>query len=72
MVIMKYIILSVIQNLSKKIKQIDNSIIFLHTSTYNIWHHYVEMICIIYHYLIKFKNTKKKIFIPYNKDSFKD
>ncbi len=60
------------KNLSKKkINRIDNSIIFLHTSTYNIWHHYVEMISIIYHYLIKFKKTKKKIFIPYNKDSYK-
>tara|TARA_A100000164_G_scaffold274830_1_gene246807 strand:+ start:583 stop:1749 length:1167 start_codon:yes stop_codon:yes gene_type:complete len=55
----------------KKIKQINNGIVFLHTSTYNIWHHYVEMICIVYHYLIKFKNTKKKIYIPYNKDSLK-
>ena len=55
----------------KKIKQIDDSIIFLHASTYNIWHHYVEMISIVYHYLIKFKKVKKKIFIPYNKDSFK-
>ncbi len=60
------------KNLSKKkINRIDNSIIFLNTSTYNIWHHYVEMISIIYHYLIKFKKTKKKIFIPYNKDSHK-
>lgn len=57
--------------LKKKINRIDNSIIFLNTSTYNIWHHYVEMISIIYHYLIIFKKTKKKIFIPYNKDSYK-
>ena len=29
------------------------------------------MISIIYHHLIKFQKTKKKIFIPYNKDSYK-
>ena len=55
----------------KKIKTIKNGIVFLHPSTYNIWHHYVEVITIVYHFITKFKNTKKKIFIPYNKDSLK-
>ena len=55
----------------KKIKKINNGIVFLHLSTYNIWHHSVEVIAIVHHYVTKFKNTKKKIFIPYNKDSLK-
>lgn len=57
--------------IKKEIYQINNGIIFLHSSTYNIWHHYVEMISILNHFILKFKNNKKKIYIPYNKDGLK-